>query len=66
MDINQVVTIISSVGFPIFACVALGWFVKYTLDKYDTRLNELAEEQKNVTIALNNNTKAIEQLCSKL
>lgn len=66
MDPNTIVALISSVGFPIVACVALAWFVKYTLDKYDSRLNELAEEQKNVTIALNNNTKAIEQLCRKL
>lgn len=66
MDVNTIVTIIGSLGFPIFACIALGWYVKYSIDKYDARLNDLAEEQKNVTIALNNNTEAIKQLCAKL
>lgn len=66
MDTNTIITIISSVGFPIFACIAMGFFVYKTMDKYDARLDALAEEQKNVVIALNNNTKAIEQLVNKL
>lgn len=27
MDANTAITIISSVGFPIFACLFLGWFI---------------------------------------
>ena len=70
MDANSVVTIISTVGFPIVMCGAMGWYVKYITDKHrDELTNERAlhqEEMANVTEALNNNTLALQKLCDKL
>lgn len=70
MDVNAVVTLISSVGFPIVACLGVAWYCKYQLDKYDAQIKEISsehkEELKEVTSALNNNTLAIEKLCERL
>ena len=31
---NDLVTVISTVGFPIAACIALGWYVSKQLEKF--------------------------------
>lgn len=56
---NDIITVISSVGFPIAACLAMGFFVKYQMDHYNDQI-------KDVTQALNNNTIALTKLCDKL
>lgn len=70
MDANAITTFITTVGFPIAMCCAMGWYVKYTTDKHREELtNERAlhqEEMANVTEALNNNTLALQRLCDKL
>ena len=78
---NDVVQIISTVGFPILACMAMALFFKYMVDRsYEerTELNkqhreEIAklteqhrEEMKTIVEALNNNTLAVQKLCDKL
>ena len=78
---NEVVQIISTVGFPIVACIAMAWFFKYMVDKsreerkelneqHKTEIEKLTtqhkEEMKLITDALNNNTLAIQKLCDKL
>lgn len=52
---NEVATIISSLGFPIVACGALGWYV-YRL----TQIHR--DEVKRLADVIANNTKAIEKL----
>lgn len=59
MDMNSVTTLISSVGFPIFACCAMGW---YTYNQ--SKLHR--EEMKTITEALNNNTLALQKLTDKM
>lgn len=63
---NEILTAISTVGFPIVACVGLGWFVKYQTDANNaevaTMRKEHLEEIAKVTEALNNNTLAIQRL----
>lgn len=70
MAVNDIVSIITSVGFPIFACLALGWYVKYQTDSNKADMKELREshesEIQKVTEALNNNTLALQKLCDKL
>lgn len=70
MDINSVVQIISTLGFPIFACVALGWYVKYSSDKNSKEVAEMRKEHQEeigkVTEALQNNTLALQKLCDRL
>ena len=63
---NEILTAISTVGFPIVACVGLGWFVKYQTDANNAEVasmrKEHLEEIAKVTEALNNNTLAIQRL----
>lgn len=37
---NEVATLISTVGFPIACCIFLGWFIKYITDKYTKMLSD--------------------------
>ena len=63
---NELMQFISAVGFPIVACVGMGWFVKYQTDQNTaevaTMRKEHLEEISKVTEALNNNTLAIQRL----
>lgn len=63
---NELMQFISSVGFPIVACVGMGWFVKYQTDQNTSEVatmrKEHLEEITKVTEALNNNTLAIQRL----
>lgn len=69
MDFD-IVTTISTLGFPITACIALGWFCKNTIDNnnkniekmfdlYDKANQENREAIQAVTVAL-------DKLCDKL
>lgn len=67
MDYTQ---LISTVGFPIAACLALGFFVKYIFDinredrqKSDENYKSLIDK---TTEAIINNTKALAKLIEKL
>ncbi len=66
MNINDIVTIITTVGFPIVACGGMAWYVKYITDKNREEMNaeraQHNEEMTKVTEALNNNTLAIQKL----
>lgn len=70
MDLNVMISLITSVGFPIVACLGCGWYVKYTTDNYRQEVKEMrqehAEEVGKMTEALANNTLAIQRLTDKL
>jgi len=70
MDFNTLITAIGSLGFPIVACLALGWYVKYQTDNNNKQIAEMQKEHKDeigkVTEALQNNTLALQRLCDKL
>lgn len=70
MDVTNIVSIISSVGFPIVACLGLGWYVKYMTDNNNKEVAEMRKEHQEeigkVTEALNNNTLALQRLCDKI
>ena len=59
MDANTIITLISSVGFPIFACVACGWYIKQKDDSHKEEMSKFAE-------ALNNNTMVVQKLLDKM
>lgn len=47
MDVGQIMTAIGSVGFPIVACVGMGWFIATTFHDFNdlmTKNNVLTEE----------------------
>lgn len=56
---QDIVSIISTVGFPIAMCVILMWYVKDLTDKHQ-------QETKDFTKALNDNTSVIRKLCDIL
>lgn len=64
------IQLISSLGFPIVACIAMAWYTKYQTDNYRTEVKDMQKEHKEeitkVTEALNNNTLALQKLCDKL
>ena len=67
---NEIATLISTVGFPIAACVGMGWFVKYQTDNNNKTMADLraeqAEQNNTMLKAINNNTKALQELIDKL
>lgn len=64
------VQVITSLGFPIFACLAMGYFIKQQIDQYRSDIKDLQKEHKEeitkVTEALNNNTIALQKLVDKI
>lgn len=67
MDITQ---LISNLGFPIAACFAMAYYVKYTTDRYQKQIDDIRksheEETKKLAEAVNNNTMALKLLTEKL
>lgn len=66
----DVIQLISSVGFPIVACLGMGWYVKYQTDSYKDEVKDMRREHKEeigkITEALNNNTLALQKLADSL
>lgn len=67
---SDIATLITTVGFPIVACLFMGWYVKYQTDNYREEVKDMQKEHKEeitkVTEALQNNTLALQRLCDKL
>ena len=81
MDANTIMTLISSLGFPIVVAIACFWYIKYSQDNNNQRFDNMQkdfnetiskmqtehrEEISKVTEALQNNTLALQKLCDKL
>ena len=70
MDAQTIIQVISTVGFPIAMCVAMGWFVVDQTNKHReevSKLNEQHEKEMNTVVeAVNNNTVALKELSIKL
>lgn len=67
---NDIVQVISAVGFPIVASVACGMFVKWQYEQNAKQVDEMRKEHKEevskMTEALNNNTLALQKLIDKI
>lgn len=59
MDVNTILTIISTVGFPISVCLILFFYIYKKQEKTDDTIAKLTE-------AINNNTSVIQSLIIKL
>lgn len=70
MEISTIVSLISSVGFPIVACVVMGMYVKSQTESHASQIDKMQDrydaEIKEITTALNNNTVALTKLCERL
>lgn len=66
MDASTVVSLISSLGFPIVACIYMANYTRKQIDVYRADIKELQAEHKaeisKVTDALDNNTRALIEL----
>ena len=66
----EIVQLIGTYGFPIVACIAMGWYVKYMIDQYRSDISRINEEHKkemdSITEALNNNTNVLTKLCTMI
>lgn len=59
MDVNTMIQLVGSLGFPIVACGALFWRMVKSDEQHKEEMNKMSE-------ALNNNTNAIVKLTEKL
>jgi hypothetical protein len=59
MDANSIKQLIDTMGFPIFICLVLLWFIKNTLTKHSQLMEEI---QKSLAA----NTESIRLLIQKL
>lgn len=59
MDVAQIKAVIDTMGFPIFICLVLLWFIKNTLTKHSQLMEEI---QKSLAA----NTESIRLLIQKL
>lgn len=70
MDWSSILSAISTVGFPIACCIAMAVYVKYITDKNREEVATLNEQHKQemseVTLAINNNTLALQSLTDHL
>lgn len=68
--VNDISNIISTVGFPIAACIGLAWFCKYMIDQNNKHIEKMFEMYDNANKenrdAIEACTKAIDRLCDKL
>ena len=55
MDVNNIETLVSNIGFPIVMCGAMAWYVKYMSDQHKKDLEALSA-------VIADNTKVIEGL----
>lgn len=66
---NDLVQIISAVGFPIVAALGCAYFVKWQYEQNQKQIEEMRKEHKEevqkMTDALNNNTLALQKLVDK-
>lgn len=46
MNVNDIVTLIGSLGFPIVACVGMFYLYNHTLKDFTSTLNDIANEIK--------------------
>ena len=66
MDVNVILQAVGTLGFPIVCAISMAWYVKYITDRNREDVGKLNEqhqqEMKEVTMALNNNTLALQKL----
>lgn len=59
MDVNLLIQLVGSLGFPIVACGALFWRMVKSDEQHKEEMNKMSE-------ALNNNTSALVKLTERL
>lgn len=69
-EVNVIVQVISSVGFPICMCLVMGYYIKYLNDQHKIEIEELNSanktETQELTKTIENNTIVMEKLSTKI
>ena len=67
---GDITTMISTVGFPIVACIGLGWFCKYMIDQNNKNIERMFEMYAKANdenrVAIERMTEAVNKLCDRL
>lgn len=67
---ENIASLVSTLGFPIVACIGLAWFCKYMIDQNNKHIEKMFEMYDNANKenreAIEACTKAIDRLCDKL
>lgn len=70
MEVNEIISIVQSLGFPIVMCAAMGWFVYFMYNKNRDDMNILREthsqETNELRTAIENNTLVMQKLIDQL
>lgn len=70
MNINDISSLVSSLGFPIVACIGLGWFCKYMIDQNNKNVERMFQMYDKANTenreAIKACTEAVNKLCDKL
>lgn len=70
MDVASITQLITAVGFPVVACILMGYYIKAQTDNYRQDVSALQMQHKEeilkVTEAVNNNTIALTKLADAL
>ena len=73
MGMKEIVSGISTVGFPIVSFLISAWFIKYSYDKHmerdkvnDEREDKHWQELSNLTAAVNENSQAVNKIVEEL
>lgn len=70
MGPNEIIQVVSTVGFPIAMCLILAWYIKTRDDSHLEQINRMneqhKEEAKAMVEALQNNTLTIQKLVDVL
>lgn len=70
MDFASILQAITTIGFPIVACIGIAWFCNKVNENYRQDIKELSlqhkEEMQAMTEAVTNNTMALQKLIDKI
>lgn len=70
MNLENVMQLVSNYIFPVVACIALAWYFAKSNEQYRQDIKELnathKEETKQLSEAIDNNTKVIQRLLDKM
>ena len=70
MDLTAIMQAISSLGFPIVACIAIAWYFNKVNENYRNDIKELTKQQQTqldkLTEAITANTVVVTRLVDKL
>ena len=70
MDLNTILQAIATVGFPICACIVIGWYFSKVNDNYRNDIKEITashkEEISQLSKVIQDNSLVIQKLCDSL